>query len=236
MSVENVPFGDDSFELDLDGYATRDEAMQSPLPAPGLYSVKVTSMKVKKDKDGNPVVQEGPNGEQFKVYTINRIEILEPEGQGSHPVFQDVRSKPYGRPVGQRRIAASDTADILVAIDRTALNGLENFEEIASEFEQRVTSGADFEAYIGYTGYDKSAVDAKKAQLGQNPTPQELAEAYDAGRRNTKDFRVGSQVVTSIPSAVAGGRPVEAKLKLTSFTPSDKRGQKPLGPTQVKNA
>lgn len=225
MSMANVPYNDDDFNLDSESYVPTGTTI---LPQPGNYRVKVTSMKRKQDKNGQVILQE----EKYPILVLNRIEITEPaEDNGQFAVFQDVRTKPYARPAGAgRKVAASDAADVLLSIDANGLQGLVDFEDVGRELEQRLASGSEFPVYIGYSGYDKAQAQAALAKIGPNASQEQINEAYNSARLNTKDFRGPDGVARSAVKGPSGNM-VEAKLKITTFIPADKNVT--FGPTKV---
>ena len=220
MSVASIPYADDTYELDSEGYVPSSATV---LPQPGNYRVKPTSVTRRKDKDGNPILVDG----KFPIFTINRVEITEPEtAQGSFTLFQDIKTKPY-KPKGRTK-AASEAADALFSMDLTALQSLQDFEEVAQECETRLKSQSEFTAYIGYTGYDKAYVDSN---LTQGMSKEEINKVYNTARLNTKSFRDPQTGIARQSTIGPSGNVVQAKLKITSFVPATENPK--LGPTDV---
>jgi hypothetical protein len=222
MSVATIPYADDTYELDSEGYVPSSVTV---LPQPGNYRIKVTSASRRKDKDGQEKLVDG----KFPILTLNRVEITEPfEEGGTFQLFQDVKTKPY-KPKG-RSSAASEAADMLVAIDRDGLQGLSDFVEVAQELENRLKSHtAEFTGYLGYSGYDKAYVDAN---LNPNMSAEEKAKVYNKARLNTKDFRDPQTGFARQSTMGPSGNLVSAKLKITTFVPATENPT--LGPTQMR--
>lgn len=205
-------FGDDQFEFDPNAYQGQNTQV---LPQPGIYAVRVTSFGPKKDrKTGQPVVTPfGP------VNRINRIEIVEPEGGGSHGVFKDVSPTPFKRGNAPKP-NASGALDVVAAVDKSLLGQLSGWEDAGTVAEQELKAGAVIKVRLGY-----EAMDMEKFKQAVSTIPEGDQDARNKAWREatyrTKTFRRADGQGYNTNVTTPDGRTLSAKLVIDGFVQSD---------------
>lgn len=214
---------DDQFDFNPNQYA--DAGRNAVLPLPGEYQLKATSSKIKA-KDGTPVTYSDANGNTYRVVTINRIEIVEPEEEnGQFAVFQDLSSKPFGRKgPGNSKIPASKVMDAIRAIDVTLSNEPSGWDDACEVLLRELQSGSTFRARLGYKVLD---IDGAKADL-KNVNESDRDAVNEVFRNHTyysKDFKNADGSYNTAIQSKDGERTLEAKLVIDAFVASNKQGR-----------
>jgi hypothetical protein len=218
----NVTFHDDEFNFDPSVYATASapraggaRVEDGPLPAPGYYTVRVVSGGLKRDKETGDIATD-KNGKP--IFTINRIEVLEPEdAAGSFKLFQSIYTNgfhPKNWKTGEvftNKPKVYEFVSCLMAIDHTAPTG--NFSDNVEALDRLLQSKPTMTVRLTYEATDKSL-----AQALINSGIDKRA-AYKQATLKSKAFKNDDGTYrTQTPGA--NGEPVMAELKIAEFVPT----------------
>lgn len=215
---------DDQFDFNPNQYP--DAGRNAVLPLPGEYKIRVTSGKIKTDKDGNVVTNTDASGNTYRTVRFNRIEIVEPtEDNGTFAVFQDVRSKPFKRKgQGGQMFPVSNVMDAIRAIDVELASEPTGWDDAADVLLREITSGATFNVRLGYKVQD---IDGAKEDLKgvQEGDTEAVNKAFNDNTFYTKHFRNADGTFNTSVKSKDGQRTLEAKLVIDAYVASNKQGQ-----------
>jgi len=221
MSSLNT-FNDDSFVYNPNEYV--DGNAQTPLPVPGNYTFRATKIARKKNRDSG---EEILSAKGWPTIVIQRVELVEPEDAvASYGVFQEIFTQPYMRKNGNKEVPAATHMDLLRALDQHA--EVADFREGITECEKLLSSGLTFRVGIGYQATDVEWAKAEIARNGGDSCDKETrSKIWKDATLRTKDFKNpdGSYRTSTVGRT---GNTLEAKLRLSTFVPSDKDVE--LGP------
>lgn len=180
----------DDIELVMDPETFVEAAGPSPV-APGTYLLRVEDLKLRKNKDGNPVTRTSKlaPGHNFPVYVINSVTIVEPtENERKVMLFQDISTAPFLR---NGTTPVSQLMDILRSYDMSA--GFTRLNEGIELWKEFVQQNRTFPAYIDWTAYDadyaRTAIEEATIAAGGNLADKDKNAIYaKAKARGYKKF------------------------------------------------
>lgn len=213
----------DQYDFNPQQYA--DAGRNAILPLPGEYRIKATSAKLKA-KNGENVTYTDGNGNTYRVVTINRIEIVEPEDEnGQFSIFQDLSSKPYQRKgMGGQMVPVSKVMDAIRAIDVTLSTEPTSWDDACDVLLREFQSGSTFNVRLGYKVLDLDGAKADLKGVDENDR-QRVNEIFAEHTFYTKDFRNEDGTFNSAVKSKDGARVLEAKLVIDAFVASNKQGK-----------
>jgi hypothetical protein len=231
----HVTFHDDDFNFDPSVYAVAPRQTgtrpteDGPLPAPGYYTIRVTSGGLKQDKETGELVTD-KNGKP--IFTINRIEVLEPEeAKGSFKLFQPIYTNGFHQKnwktgeVYTNKPKVYEFVSCLMAIDHTAPTG--NYGENVDALNILLQSKPTLTVRLTYEATDRSLAQTLIA-AGINKK-----EAYKQAKLSSKAFKNPDGTYRTQVDG-ANGEPVMAELRIAEFVPSNTAMSVTLGPLPLR--
>lgn len=215
----DMTLSDDQFNYNPDEYADQGVTI---LPDPGEYAVRATSMNRKKDRTtGEPILVDGI----FPTLVLNRLEIVEPEDEGTYAVFADVRTKPFARKISKTKsVNVAPMVDLIRAIDVNLSTEVEDFPTSIEVAERELNQGATFHVKLGYKAVDYDAAKAALAKVSAGDTDG-VRKAWNENTFYTKAFRRPDNTGYNTTLKAPSGKVLEAKLVVDGFVASNKRGK-----------
>lgn len=220
--------GEDFDDIQLaDANEYQDQTDPAP-QAPGTYELRILEAGRRKDKDGNPIDDQG-----YPQFQVSKVEIVGPEEQKGRFIYP---FKSYSlRPVaGGQRAGSVPAVDLLRGFDDslTFSNGREVLQLLAEQIESGKTFRATTNWVAKDSDYIKEALDSNGGDLG-NLSPEERRDLFKkAIFRGQKKFpRVNNFYVPEVEGP--SGATLKARVDLTRIFPSSKEVKK-LGPFASK--
>jgi hypothetical protein len=226
----------------LDAYDSGDQETYQdatgPVPPPtGNYELKIEKSTLKKNKDGQPILDDG----KFPIFVIQSATIVGasnfPAVDGDVPMggglgegttrkvglLYDVRTKPFER--GGHQV--SNFVDLLRSFDVSRAR-FTSFKEGLETLADLINQGATFRARLDWTAEDYEARNEELKKYGETTAEQKERLTQQQYNAIYAKYRVTS--MHKFPKRPNGGydgiwtspsgKPVEARLKIVRFYPS----------------
>ena len=202
FGLSDLEVGDD-LDVSMDNDTYQDQANPAP-PAQGNYRVKALGIKAKTTKEGKTVYEQGARGENYPIFQIPQIEIVEGLGDGvtrKVGIFHDIKTKPFER----FGVLVSGLGDLMRSYGTRNWSGLDpqDPDSGVSVLKEAFESGMLFTPQLDWEIYDaegiKAALEATGlAQVAREDRDEEqkklLGAIYNAGRiRGMKKFPFDAQ-------------------------------------------
>lgn len=225
MSIADTQFNDDQYD-----YKPEAQAQTGPreiLLMPGVY--KVQGQLLEATNDNGPVVSTDEQGNEWPVYKVPSIEVVEPqEESGRFTVWHEVRTRPSR--FNENEPYRSDGAIMLRAIDADEADAAGTFGGAAKALEAKAQSGpVTFLVSTGLTGRDSAWAQEqiKEKGLKQPEDRKAINEIWKKANLPTKAFMVkkgskGSpaEYASSCKSPLSGNT-IQAKVKISRLLASN---------------
>jgi hypothetical protein len=223
----------DDLNVDETNYPKVDTGFKPP--APGNYTFKPLTWEFQTKKDGTVVKWKNEQGvPTYPVIKLNMAEITEGlDNTRKVGLFQQIPTNAIQRQGGK----ASQAADLLVAIDRSA--SASNTGEVIRELTSRLDAGIEFRARLDYAGYDGDFANRLLTEAGgrENLTSTQINAIYNRAKiRGYKKIRTSNAQAgqSNLPLHKwmgPSGQVLDVQPVLTVFYPSGESVN--LGPDKL---